>query len=242
MSQPMGDAGRRQAGRREHATPGRAEGRGADPPAVVRVRSVDGVGADRPLAGMSSAATDPPHLHAAFLSGINLGRRRLTMDELRGHFETFGLADVATFIASGNVIFRHEEPDARDLDGALEAHLAEALGFETNVLVRAFRGLEVLDRDAGVRSGIDDGFNAHALFLREPLGEEGRSALHDLEGPEDRFLALGGDIVWLRRGGLKDTPFPMRALDAAFGVVPRTQRNLNTVRRMLVKFGNITPT
>ncbi|NIP60050.1 MAG: DUF1697 domain-containing protein, partial [Gemmatimonadetes bacterium] len=43
--------------------------------------------------------------HVAFLRGINLGDRRVKMDRLRRHFEAMDLGDVATFIASGNVIF-----------------------------------------------------------------------------------------------------------------------------------------
>lgn len=35
--------------------------------------------------------------YCAFLHGINLGRRRVTMDELREHFEALGLADVAKY-------------------------------------------------------------------------------------------------------------------------------------------------
>jgi len=34
--------------------------------------------------------------HAAFLKGMNLGNRRLTNEELRGHFEAIGMSDVAT--------------------------------------------------------------------------------------------------------------------------------------------------
>ncbi|MSU46618.1 MAG: DUF1697 domain-containing protein [Lacunisphaera sp.] len=45
------------------------------------------------------------HHYIAFLRGINLGRRRPEMAELRALFESLKFADVASFIASGNLIF-----------------------------------------------------------------------------------------------------------------------------------------
>ena len=46
--------------------------------------------------------------YVAFLRGMNLGNRRLKNEELRGEFEALGFAEVATFRASGNVIFGDE--------------------------------------------------------------------------------------------------------------------------------------
>ena len=44
--------------------------------------------------------------YIAFLRGINVGKhRRITMAELKAAFEASGYRDVATYIASGNVIF-----------------------------------------------------------------------------------------------------------------------------------------
>ena len=43
--------------------------------------------------------------YIAFLGGMNLGGRRITNDDLSSHFEALGCEEVATFRASGNVIF-----------------------------------------------------------------------------------------------------------------------------------------
>ncbi|MBM3836028.1 MAG: DUF1697 domain-containing protein [Verrucomicrobia bacterium] len=45
------------------------------------------------------------HQYIAFLRAMNLGRRRVKMDYLRSLFEQLRFSDVATFIASGNVLF-----------------------------------------------------------------------------------------------------------------------------------------
>ncbi len=43
--------------------------------------------------------------YIAFLRGMNIGGRRITNDGLRSHFEALGCEEVATFRASGNVVF-----------------------------------------------------------------------------------------------------------------------------------------
>ncbi|HYD85152.1 MAG TPA: DUF1697 domain-containing protein, partial [Opitutus sp.] len=76
-----------------------------------------------------------PH-YVAFLAGINLGNRRLKMDALRAHFEALKFRNVATFIASGNVIFDSSARDAAKLETQIERHLAKTLGYEVATFLR----------------------------------------------------------------------------------------------------------
>ena len=49
--------------------------------------------------------------YVAFLRGINVGRhKRIKMADLKRAFEAAGFHNVATYIASGNVIFRRRKP------------------------------------------------------------------------------------------------------------------------------------
>ena len=73
-----------------------------------------------------------PAEHAAFLRGVNVGRHhRVSGAELRAVFEGAGLTEVATFRASGNVVFSGAA-DAARIEAALEA----ALGYEPKVFLR----------------------------------------------------------------------------------------------------------
>ena len=76
--------------------------------------------------------------YVAFLRGMNLGKRRITNKELIGHFEAMGLEDVATFRASGNVVFVDPagETEAK-LQARLEAELDERLGYGVAVFLRS---------------------------------------------------------------------------------------------------------
>lgn len=75
---------------------------------------------------------------AAFLRGMNLGRRRITNDDLRTHVEALGFADVRTFRASGNVILDAAAGDTlADVALRLESGLRTALAYEVPVFARS---------------------------------------------------------------------------------------------------------
>lgn len=79
-------------------------------------------------------STASPRL--ALLRGINVGgHKRLPMATLRALATELGWSDVATYIQSGNLLFR-AAGDARRLERALEAAIAERLGFAAPVIVR----------------------------------------------------------------------------------------------------------
>lgn len=175
--------------------------------------------------------------HVAFLRGINLGKRRIKMEELRSRVEEAGLEEVDTFLASGNVIFRQGDRDPEDVEAALEEHLEEALGFATEVFVRPLTALERLAGSEELESARGDGFQPHVIFVRGSLGEEVRDALGGLETPDDRFLVREREVVWLRRGGVSDSSVEPRHLEKALGGMDHTMRSLNTVARIGARYG-----
>ena len=77
----------------------------------------------------------------AFLRGVNVGGRVVTMETLRRHFTKAGAKDVETFIASGNVIFGWPSTDTKKAEARIEETLHKALGYEVKTFVRT--GAEV---------------------------------------------------------------------------------------------------
>lgn len=80
--------------------------------------------------------------YIAFLRGINVGSHRVTMEVLRVLFTGLGLANVRTYIQSGNVFFETEEPDRAQLTARIEQHLEQALGYSVPVFLRSVAELE----------------------------------------------------------------------------------------------------
>jgi len=174
----------------------------------------------------------------AFLRGINLGGRRVKMDELRAHLDALGLDAVDTFLASGNVIFRAEDADAAGLEARIEEHLEEALGFATATFVRGPEELKRIADDPAVGAGEAEGLRPYVVFLRREAGASVADALESLQTPDDRLHPRGSEVLWLRRGGISDTTITPRDFEEAVGGMDHTRRTLNTVRRILAKYAD----
>jgi uncharacterized protein (DUF1697 family) len=82
--------------------------------------------------------------YAAFLLGINVGNRRIKMEDLRKAFESWGVANVKTVQAAGNVLFETAQKDRDALTQKIEAGLKETFGFGVDVIIRTNSEIEEL--------------------------------------------------------------------------------------------------
>lgn len=71
----------------------------------------------------------------ALLRGVNLGKRQVKMEALRAVVEAAGLSDVATLLASGNLVLNAKLTGAK-LEAKLERVILEGLELKTDVFVR----------------------------------------------------------------------------------------------------------
>ncbi|MFF4245795.1 DUF1697 domain-containing protein [Streptomyces sp. NPDC001822] len=76
-------------------------------------------------------------MYAALLRGVNVsGHRRVPMAELRTLLGELGHEDVATYLQSGNAVFRSAAGDENTLAAGIERAIEERFGFPVDVLVR----------------------------------------------------------------------------------------------------------
>ena len=159
------------------------------------------------------------------------------MADLRAHFETAGLERVATFIASGNVVF--DAPPGADIPGLerrLEKHLEDGLGFFTDVIIRPLGEVAGVTRLPLVSAAEADGFTVHVFFVGSNLADGAEADFQALETADDRFEVRDREVFWLRRGGLSDSTIKTHHLEAAFGGVANSARKMNTLRRLVDTF------
>ena len=175
----------------------------------------------------------------AFLRGINLGKRRVKMDQLRRAFEDLGFQSVATYIASGNVIFDSAEQDGADLEAKIAAHLSGALGFEVGTYLRTLPQLQrVVESKPFPPSEVSaPEHKVHVIFLDREPDAGAADRLRELETSHDAFTLIGREMYWLTRGRFSDSQVPGKLIDKALGGVDGTARNMNTVRAILEKYG-----
>lgn len=174
---------------------------------------------------------------ALFLSGINLGGRRLRMGDLRDVLADAGFEEVRTFIASGNVVVDGGTRPSEDLESRVAEVIQAGFGFGTEVFARTMPDLTALtERAESLAAPLAD-FTAHVLFLRALPDPESRRRLGSLATPDDLFDVLAREVVWLRRGGLADSTVTTRDLQRALRGAAHTMRKVTTLRRMVDKFG-----
>ncbi len=73
--------------------------------------------------------------YVALLGSINVGSNRLTMEDLRKALEWEDFEDVETVVASGNVLFSHEERPSEGLAEKLAYVVRDAFQIETFAVV-----------------------------------------------------------------------------------------------------------
>jgi uncharacterized protein (DUF1697 family) len=107
--------------------------------------------------------------YVAFLRGINLGKRRPPMTQLRGLFEELGFTGVETFIASGNVIFTDQNANASALESKIEAHLEASLGYDVDTFVRPGAHVRSIAESKQFSEDGQPDITIHVSFLKQKL-------------------------------------------------------------------------
>jgi len=167
----------------------------------------------------------------AFLRAINIGRgRTVKMQSLRRVFESLAFCRVATFIASGNVIFETTTKRTKALEGKIEKALQKALGYEVRAFVRGVAKYRPFPQ-----SKFDDTWQMNIIFLADNLNQKVKQSVEALRTNMDAFEVHGREIYWLRRrkqnGGLFSTVPLEKILGRAF-----TVRGADTIKKIASKW------
>jgi uncharacterized protein (DUF1697 family) len=178
----------------------------------------------------------PQQRYFALLRAINVGGHTVKMDQLRILFSALGFANVATYIASGNVIFEASETNTRTLEAQIERHLQQALGYEVITFIRTTSELATIAQYTPFPPTEQPVHGLYVSFLKAPLDDEVRQKLLALSTETDEFHVHGREFYWLCRIRLSDSPlFSGTLLPKTVGV-PTTMRNITTVRKLAAKY------
>jgi uncharacterized protein (DUF1697 family) len=172
--------------------------------------------------------------YVAFLRAINVGGRVVKMATLKKIFEDLSLAEVETFIASGNVIFTSQAPAAK-LEPLIEKGLERALGYPVVTFLRSLEELSaVAERDPFV-TPVPPGGRIYVGFLRDRPSPSARRKVAGLATPTDAFALHGRELYWLCTIPSMESIISGATLERVLSQ-PTTLRNVNTVRRLASKY------
>jgi uncharacterized protein (DUF1697 family) len=108
--------------------------------------------------------------YLALLRGVNVGGKNLVrMADLRAAFEEMELAEVATYIQSGNVLFRAPRQRREQLAARIESNLSRRFDTELKVVLVTAAHLKDVIEGAPRGFGEDDLHLCDVLFVRKPL-------------------------------------------------------------------------
>jgi len=174
--------------------------------------------------------------YVAFLRGMNLGGRRIKNDDLRRHFEEMGFEEVATFRASGNVIFATAKREAESkLAQRVEAELDERLGYDVPVFLRSAAEVAAVAayEPFAAKAVAKSKGKLQVSFLKEKPTAAARKKALMLLTDEDQLAIEGRELYWLPNGGISESELDLKAIDAALGA--GTMRTMGTVEQIAAK-------
>jgi len=174
----------------------------------------------------------------ALLRGVNVsGHRPIAMADLRDVLETAGLANVRTYLRSGNVVFDVEageaakHGDAAARAAALRERIASDLGQDVPVLVLSGNEVQQIALSNPFLSAPIEEKWLHVTFLFQQVSGEDFARL-ELPAVQGEDAALVGRAVYLRLpNGYGRTRLSNAFFEKALAM-PATTRNWRTVRAL----------
>jgi len=159
----------------------------------------------------------------AFLRAVNVGGTgRLPMSDLREMCNELGLADVQTYIASGNLTFDSNESKA-SIKAALEGRLRDYMGKDVGVIVRTASELRATLNENPFPDR-NPKFTVAIFLDRKPP----KDALDMATGRIDEDMQLGTREIYVYFGsGMGRSKLKIPAAKDA------TARNMNTIKKMV---------
>jgi uncharacterized protein (DUF1697 family) len=172
-----------------------------------------------------------PH-YVALLRSVNVaGHGRISMADLKETFLTLGYTDVATYIQTGNVLFRTPGRSATTLAAAIEGQLACDFGHSPAVVLRTVPDLaRVVETSPFPKKGADPSRH-HVTFLATAPSKERLAAFTAPPSGRDELAIVGQEVYVHTPDGYAGTKLTGTLLERRLGVVSTT-RNWNTVTKL----------
>ena len=174
----------------------------------------------------------PVEIFVALLRGVNVGgKNMIRMGSLKESFERMGFGDVATYINSGNIIFKAQEGDARKLERSIEGMLSSEYKLECKVVVRSLPEMADLVKGLPETWDGDARWKYNVIFLRHSIDSEDILSGLNPESDVEEIVYRPGTLLWSARiSDLSRTS--MHKLPSRKLFQEMTVRNTNTTRKL----------
>ena len=167
--------------------------------------------------------------YAAFLRGVNVGGVNLKMADVAAALTDAGFDNVATLLATGNIVLDSSSSAAKVRTKA-EAALRDTFGYEAWILVYD------LDQVRAIASGYPfepevDGQQSYVTFVSEPAILDELAEL--AAGPDEKIARGDGVIYWqVPKGSTLDSTIG-KTMGSKRYKSSTTTRNLRTLMKVV---------
>jgi uncharacterized protein (DUF1697 family) len=159
--------------------------------------------------------------YVALLRGVNLGKRQLKMDDLRGLAANLGFVKPRTFIASGNLLFasaKSEKALKAEFEEALKKHMSAPVA----VMIRTAEEMEAVESSNPFAD--QPGNRVVAIFLDDPPPKDAADDARNLAGERIAFGRRELYVHYPQGQGPSKLVIPAAAKGTA--------RNMNSVAKL----------
>ena len=168
----------------------------------------------------------------AFFRGINVGGRNiLPMKALQALLGELGCTDVATYIQSGNVVFRHDGGQANALSQTISEAVLSRFHFSPQVLLLPVSDLKNALAANPYPAAEEQPKSLHLYFLSAAATGADLDGLHKLKSAGEEFELIGQVFYLHAPDGIGRSKLAAR-VEKLLGV-PATARNWRTSKKML---------
>jgi uncharacterized protein (DUF1697 family) len=170
----------------------------------------------------------------SLLRGVNLtGNRIVKMEALRALYESLKFEDVATFIQSGNVVFRTKERDLKKIAKRIGDGVEKGFGFRPEIVLRTAEEMRgVIARNPFVgRTEIEPG-KLLVWFLGSAPDAEARTKLEAVKRQQEELHLHERELFIYFPDGQGRSKLSLPAVDRALKVLG-TGRNWNSVMKLM---------
>jgi uncharacterized protein (DUF1697 family) len=172
----------------------------------------------------------------ALLRAINVGGHTVKMEALCRIFESLGLENVETYIASGNVIFDAPLDERPSAELKIESSLRQALGYEVATFLRTDAEISAIAATRPFsQTELEAATALNVAFLSQELDEQSVVRLLTRKTEIDDFHVHQREVYWLCRKKQSESTFSNAVLEKITGQ-PSTLRGASTIRKLADKY------
>lgn len=154
------------------------------------------------------------------------------MAELKELFTGLGFQDVATYLQSGNVVFRSPAGNAKDIAALIEEQIAKVFGTKVPVVLRTPAELRKIAKGNPFLRDEADLTKLHVVFLDGSPAAKAKGRLDPDRSPPDRFNVRGREIYLHLPNGAGRSKLTIDYFERQLGV-KGTARNWKTLTNLL---------